>query len=209
MAWHPFRHFGLKVAALALGDAAVVHRQRGADADRAARAGPLSYSNVPAGLEMTGEQIDDVNVHVRGSRQAPSHLIARAARRADRSGRRASRREHVPLRTDEVVGAAGRRSARRWIRHGDRHARAIRAQRVPPWPDDRRQPARRVRRGASHGRAGNRDRRCGPESAAREADRGRHRARPDRRPIEHRSRRTSASASPTPAPAARAAHCRA
>jgi YbbR domain-containing protein len=64
MAWHPFRHVGLKIAALILGTF-LWFTVSGNQIERRV-AVPVSYSNVPAALEMTGDQVDGATVHVRG-----------------------------------------------------------------------------------------------------------------------------------------------
>ena len=64
MAWHPFRNLGLKATALALGTLLWL-TVSGHQVERRVRV-PVSYSNVPAALEMTNEQ-DDVSVLVRGT----------------------------------------------------------------------------------------------------------------------------------------------
>ncbi len=64
MAWHPFRNVGLKLAALALGTL-LWFTVSGNQIERRVPV-PVSYSNVPASLEMTGDQVDGATVHVRG-----------------------------------------------------------------------------------------------------------------------------------------------
>ncbi len=64
MAWHPFRHAGLKIAALILGTL-LWFMVSGNQTERRVPL-PVSYSNVPAALEMTGDQVDTATVHVRG-----------------------------------------------------------------------------------------------------------------------------------------------
>jgi YbbR domain-containing protein len=63
MAWHPFRNLGLKATALALGTLLWL-TVAGHQVERRVRV-PVSYSNVPASLEMTSEE-DDISVLVRG-----------------------------------------------------------------------------------------------------------------------------------------------
>jgi YbbR domain-containing protein len=64
MAWVPYRNLGLKFLALVLGTL-LWFTVSGHEIER--RIGvPVSYSNIPAPLEMTGDQIDSVNVQVRG-----------------------------------------------------------------------------------------------------------------------------------------------
>ena len=64
MAWHPFRNLGLKAAALALGTA-LWFTVSGNQVERRIPAA-VFYRNVPQGLELTGEQADQVSVHLRG-----------------------------------------------------------------------------------------------------------------------------------------------
>ena len=64
MAWHPFRNLGLKAMATALGTLLWL-TVSGHQVERRIRV-PISYSNVPATLEMMDE-VDDVSVHVRGT----------------------------------------------------------------------------------------------------------------------------------------------
>jgi len=64
MAWHPFRNLGLKAAALVLGTA-LWFTVSGHQVERRIPAA-VFYRNVPQGLELTGEQADQVSVHLRG-----------------------------------------------------------------------------------------------------------------------------------------------
>jgi YbbR domain-containing protein len=64
MAWHPFRNFGLKAVATALGTLLWL-TVAGHQVERRIRV-PISYSNVPSNLEMVGEQ-EDVSVLVSGT----------------------------------------------------------------------------------------------------------------------------------------------
>lgn len=73
MAWHPFRNIGLKIAALVLGTLLWLIVS-GHEIERRVRV-PVSYSSMPAGLEMMSEQ-DDVSVHVRGTDTEVSGLGA-------------------------------------------------------------------------------------------------------------------------------------
>jgi YbbR domain-containing protein len=71
MAWHPFRNLGLKAAALVLGTL-LWWTVGGRQVERRVLV-PVSYSNVPAGLEMTSEQ-PDASVLVRGDDSLVSAL---------------------------------------------------------------------------------------------------------------------------------------
>lgn len=64
MAWHPFRNFGLKAAALALGTL-LWFTVSGERVERTMRV-PIASRNLPAGLEIT-EQPTEVEVRVRGA----------------------------------------------------------------------------------------------------------------------------------------------
>jgi YbbR domain-containing protein len=63
MAWHPFRNFGLKVAALALG-AVLWFMVSGEQVDRVVQV-PLAFRNVPSGLTLL-ERPGTVDVQIRG-----------------------------------------------------------------------------------------------------------------------------------------------
>jgi YbbR domain-containing protein len=72
MAWKPFRNLGLKAVALALGTLLWL-TVSGRQIERRVPV-PLSYSNVPPTLEMTGEEVADVSVLVRGGDNDVSQL---------------------------------------------------------------------------------------------------------------------------------------
>jgi YbbR domain-containing protein len=72
MAWHPFRNVGLKAAALGLGTLLWL-TVTGHQIERRLYV-PVSYSNVPEPLELTGDQIDLVSVTVRGDDNRVSTL---------------------------------------------------------------------------------------------------------------------------------------
>lgn len=101
MAWHPFRNIGLKIAATAVGTM-LWFTVTGRVIERRVTVS-VSYSNVPAGFEMTGDQPDDATVRVRGGDTAVSalgpgnlHVIV------DLSDAHVGT-NLIPLRTDEVV----------------------------------------------------------------------------------------------------------
>lgn len=105
MAWHPFRNIGLKVAALALGTL-LWFTVSGHEIERRITV-PLAFRNVPAPLELTGEQIETVSVHVRGDDNIVSTLTEGSLRlnvdlAASRSGANI-----LPLRTDQVLAPPG------------------------------------------------------------------------------------------------------
>ena len=64
MAWHPFRNFGLKAAALALGTL-LWFTVSSDEVERLVHV-PLDNRNLPAGFEIT-EQPESVEVRLRGS----------------------------------------------------------------------------------------------------------------------------------------------
>lgn len=101
MAWHPFRNLGLKLAATAVGTA-LWFTVTGREIERRITV-PVSYSNMPDGLEMTGDQADDATVRVRGAETAVSALTAGSLHvivdlQSARSGANL-----IPLRTDQVA----------------------------------------------------------------------------------------------------------
>jgi YbbR domain-containing protein len=113
MAWRPFRHFGLKIAALALGTllwfTVTQHPWFAVAGHTIERRVPVrvSYSNVPAGFEMTGHEYDDVSVRVRGAEDDVAGLTAsRLFVLIDMAGA-GTGANVLPLRTDEVVAPPG------------------------------------------------------------------------------------------------------
>jgi YbbR domain-containing protein len=105
MAWHPFRNIGLKIAALCLGTLLWV-TVSGHQVERRFSV-PLSFRNVPVPLELTGEQVERVSVHVRGDDNIVSTLTEGALRvNVDLATSQAGA-NIVPLRTDQVVAPPG------------------------------------------------------------------------------------------------------
>lgn len=105
MAWHPFRHVGLKILALALGTLLWL-TVSGHQIERNVPV-PLAFSNMPASLEMTGDQIDSIGVRVRGPEDIVSSLGQGNLRViVDLSAARPGANLMV-LRVDEVVAPAG------------------------------------------------------------------------------------------------------
>lgn len=105
MAWHPFRHVGLKIAALILGTF-LWFTVSGNQIERRV-AVPVSYSNVPAALEMTGDQVDGATVHVRGEDNlvaglAPGDLLVIVDLKDAHAGNNL-----VPLQTGQVIVPLG------------------------------------------------------------------------------------------------------
>lgn len=104
MAWHPFRNPGLKVLALTLGTL-LWFTISGYEIERRISV-PVSYRNVPVPLELTGEQIDRVTVHVRGDDHVVSALTEGSLRVVvDLEGSGAGP-NIMPLRTDQVAAPA-------------------------------------------------------------------------------------------------------
>ncbi len=105
MAWHPFRHAGLKAAALALGTLLWFTVSGNLIERRVAV--PVSYSNVPEALEMTGDQMDAATVHVRGDDNlvgglAPGDLRVVVDLRDAHAGTNL-----IPLQTGQVIVPLG------------------------------------------------------------------------------------------------------
>lgn len=104
MAWHPFRNLGLKFTALALGTLLWL-TVSGHQIERRVRV-PVSYSNVPAELEMTSEQ-DDVSVLVRGADTEVSRLGAGDLRVIVDLGGAQAGTNLVALQPDQVEAGLG------------------------------------------------------------------------------------------------------
>jgi YbbR domain-containing protein len=105
MAWHPFRNIGLKMAALALGSL-LWYTVSGHQIERRVPV-PVAYRNVPPTLEITGDELAEVMVHVRGG----DNLVRSVGREAlsvvvdlvdAHSGA-----NFIQLRTDQVVAPLG------------------------------------------------------------------------------------------------------
>jgi YbbR domain-containing protein len=104
MAWHPFRNPGLKILALVLGTL-LWFTISGYEIERRISV-PVSYRNVPAPLELTGDQTDRVTVHVRGDDNVVSTLTEGSLRVVvDLEGSQAGPNV-IPLRTDHVSAPA-------------------------------------------------------------------------------------------------------
>lgn len=104
MAWHPFRNLGLKALAVALGTL-LWFTISGYEIERRISV-PVSYRNVPAPLELTGEQTDRVTVHVRGDDNVVSAITEGSLRViVDLEGSRPGPNA-IPLRTDHVSAPA-------------------------------------------------------------------------------------------------------
>jgi YbbR domain-containing protein len=72
MRWQPFRNLGLMVAAFALA-CLLWFIVSGQEVERSVSV-PLMYRNIPAGLQITGLPIQEVNVHIRGGYSQISQL---------------------------------------------------------------------------------------------------------------------------------------
>jgi YbbR domain-containing protein len=105
MAWRPLRNVGLKLSALALGTL-LWFTVTGHQIERRIVV-PVSYSNVPEPLGMTGDQIDAVSVHVRGDETAIGGLREGDLRVVVDLGAAHAGPNVVPLRTDQVLARAG------------------------------------------------------------------------------------------------------
>jgi YbbR domain-containing protein len=106
MAYHPFRHLGLKVVALACASLLWLTVAGEHIVERSLRV-PLEFRNIPTGLEIVGDPPATVDVRMRGpsgmlSRLDPGEVIVILDLRAARSG---SRLFH--LRNDEVDAPYG------------------------------------------------------------------------------------------------------
>jgi YbbR domain-containing protein len=105
MAWHPFRNVGLKVAALGLGTLLWL-TVTGHQIERRLYV-PVSYSNVPEPLELTGDQIDLVSVNVRGDDNRVSTLREGDIRVLVSLEHAQPGPNVIPLRTEDVVAPLG------------------------------------------------------------------------------------------------------
>jgi len=75
MRYHPFRHFGLKVLAIALAVLLWLTVAGEHTVERSLRV-PLEFRNVPPALEIVGDAPDNVDIRVRGSSALLSRLQA-------------------------------------------------------------------------------------------------------------------------------------
>jgi YbbR domain-containing protein len=105
MAWRPLRNIGLKLAALALGTL-LWFTVSGHQIERRVPV-PVSYGNVPEPYEMTGDQVDTVNVHLRGGDTLVSALGAGDLRVVVDLASAHPGANLIPLRNDEVVAPLG------------------------------------------------------------------------------------------------------
>lgn len=105
MAWHPFRNVGLKIAALALGSL-LWYTVSGHRIERRLPV-PVYYSNVPAPLQLTGDQMDTVNVHLRGDESLVTGLGDGRLQVVVDLGDARSGTNIIPLRVDDVSAPSG------------------------------------------------------------------------------------------------------
>src|SRR6476469_9072123 len=75
MAYHPFRHLGLKILAIALAVLLWLTVAGEHTVERSLRV-PLEFRNVPPALEIVGDAPDNVDIRVRGSSALLSRLQA-------------------------------------------------------------------------------------------------------------------------------------
>ena len=99
MAYHPFRHLGLKVLALGLGTSLWLVVAGEHVAERVMRV-PLEFHNIPPQLEIVGDPPNTVDVRVRGSagiisRLEPGEVVASLDLENARPGSRLIHIEHV------------------------------------------------------------------------------------------------------------------
>jgi YbbR domain-containing protein len=105
MAWHPFRNFGLKVVALALG-AGLWFTVSGPQVERNVTGVPVNYRNVPPSMEITG-QTETVNVQVRGVASQISQIQPYQINLVvDLAGRQPGWLE-LPVRADQIIAPIG------------------------------------------------------------------------------------------------------
>ena len=105
MAWHPFRNFWLKLAAVALGTL-LWFTVSGQQVERRVPGVQVQYRNLPTSLEIT-DQVESVDVHVRGVESQitalqPGELVVVVDLRGEKEGAR-----RLSLRTDQVKAPLG------------------------------------------------------------------------------------------------------
>jgi YbbR domain-containing protein len=105
MAWKPLRNLGLKSAALGLGTLLWL-TVSGHETERRVYV-PVSYSNVPEALELTGDQMDQANVYVRGDDNLVSGLREGDIRLVVSLVDAEAGENLIPLRVEQVVAPLG------------------------------------------------------------------------------------------------------
>ena len=150
MAYHPFRHLGLKVLAITLASVLWFTVAGEHVVERSLRV-PLAVRNLPTHLEIVGDLPDSVDVRVRGSsaqlsRLDPGDVVAMLDLSSDRTG--AAPVPPARRRSARAVPASrSRRSCRRRFRYRSRNRTP--AKRLPIVPeikgDHRRSPGRWAR----------------------------------------------------------------
>lgn len=105
MAWHPFRNIPLKIVALGL-SVALWYTVSGREVERRLSV-PITYSNVPAPLVLTGDQLDAVSVQVRGSDNLVGQLDGSSLRVVVDLRGADPGSNIIPLRPDQVEAPLG------------------------------------------------------------------------------------------------------
>lgn len=105
MAWHPFRNIPLKITALVLGTA-LWFTVSGHRVERRLSV-PITYSNVPSALVLTGDQLDNVSVQVRGRDSLVGQLGGGTLRVVVDLGGADPGANMIPLRPDQVEAPLG------------------------------------------------------------------------------------------------------
>lgn len=105
MAWHPFRNMPLKLVALGLGTA-LWFAVSGHRVERRLSV-PITYSNLPAPLLMSGDQLDTVSVQVRGGDNLVGQLDASQLRLVVDLSTADPGTNVIPLRPDQVEAPLG------------------------------------------------------------------------------------------------------
>ncbi len=105
MAWHPFRNIGLKLAALALG-CILWYTVSGHQIETRLPA-PVFYRNLPAPLQLTGDQMDTVSVQVRGDDNIVGSLTEGRVQVMVDLGDARPGTSIIPLRVDDVIAPSG------------------------------------------------------------------------------------------------------
>ena len=163
--YHPFRHLGLKILAIALASLLWLTVAGEHVVERSLRV-PLEFRNIPEALEIVGNAPDSVDVRLRGSsavlEPAPAGRDRRGARPGDGAAGLAAL-SHPQRRGPRAVrrrGGAGRAV------HAGARAREVGAPRRPGRPGDRGGSRARVRRWAASRRTRPRSRSSGPIPAS-------------------------------------------
>jgi YbbR domain-containing protein len=105
MAWHPFRNFGLKIAAVGLASLLwfTISGQR---VERTVPV-PILYRNLPEGLLITGDRFHEISVHLRGGYTQLSELAREKVNVVVDLADAVPGQRVVTLRTDQVRAPLG------------------------------------------------------------------------------------------------------